>query len=322
MSWTVQEVLCELQASEKLLKVRPAQSMENTLMDQLQTKFGNLANLQPSDMVTCHEALDNLTLPDRCRESLRTTLDGLAVGATGSNVEAQLTAVAQTCNSFHKYLTDADAAQLQTCSIWEGTSCLPARVRQMGIKGMKDPVQLTKKHLDAAYSGEKPAKKEFPQLEKAAATASTNLPAKMDDEAAACLGLLNFLGKATGILNASDPTLQFLKNPGGQVVQQPAAQSQWPAQASAPLQLVDKPAAGTATIAEASPPKPTVAARSTRKTLEDFEDENLQKLLEREEARGEAKKQKKTKADAADSTDPKKSKKEADAADDRAGSKA
>ena len=133
--------MLELDACAKLLGARPVQAIEDALLAQVKAKLSNMGSLSAIDLVACYEAIKESAVPDNFKAELQQTLDAAAVEHTNNNASSKITAVAQECNAFEKYLTAADICRLEACSMWEGCNCLASRMKLLGIKGMKESLK-------------------------------------------------------------------------------------------------------------------------------------------------------------------------------------
>ena len=142
MAWVPSNIRSEMQAIAKLLQARPGvQELEQKLCASLLKKLVLMPPISSADLVMCYESLKEANLPDKMNHDVLKALDNLATTDTHNNIVGKLASSGQDCKYFHKYLTQKDNADLQTCSMWEGCLVISKRLKLLGICGMKESLK-------------------------------------------------------------------------------------------------------------------------------------------------------------------------------------
>ena len=142
MSWTLADISVEIDAMTRLLQARPGViDLEDKLCNSLRNKLKSILNIEASALVQIYDTARSANLPDRIRQEILSTLDGMAVGEVlESQCVGKVVASSQDCKTFHKYLTAKDSA-LQNASMWEGCDILASRLRLWGVDGLKESLK-------------------------------------------------------------------------------------------------------------------------------------------------------------------------------------
>ena len=142
MTWTADDIKVELVSTAKLLQARPGVfDLEQKLTKVLLRKMDLLTTSNSSDLVKLYEAVKEVNLPETMSKELIGQLDKMAV-CDIDELSLRVGSVnGQCCKHFHKYLTATDIATLEKSSMYEGAYCLAQRMRQLGIKGMKETLK-------------------------------------------------------------------------------------------------------------------------------------------------------------------------------------
>ena len=143
MSWTSADISVEIDAMTRLLQARPGViDLEDKLCNSLKNKLKSILNIEASALVQIYDTARSANLPDRIRQEILSTLDGMAVGEVlGPQCVGKVVASSQDCKTFHKYLTAKDISALQSASMWEGCDILASRLRLLGVEGMKESLK-------------------------------------------------------------------------------------------------------------------------------------------------------------------------------------
>lgn len=131
-SWTLEAFMQELEATEKLLKVRP--ELADKLCSSLQCKLTGM-KATAADLVQLYSHLAQSLLPESWLDQLRTSLDQLC-GTPDTALKA--TIQPQQCDSLSNYLTSSEWAQVEKGSLWEGAATLAAVLKKLGLQSLKE----------------------------------------------------------------------------------------------------------------------------------------------------------------------------------------
>ena len=81
MSWTPADISVEIDAMTRLLQARPGViDLEDKLCNSLRNKLKSILNIEASALVQIYDTARSANLPDRIRQEILSTLDGMAVG--------------------------------------------------------------------------------------------------------------------------------------------------------------------------------------------------------------------------------------------------
>lgn len=122
-----------------LLQARPGVfDLEQKLCFSLKRKLEFMTLVSSADLVSMYDAVRGAVLSDHIKTDLFATLDAMAAHGMETGGALKVVNGAQDCKTFQKYLTATELTSLQHCSMWEGCSILASRMKQLGIKGMKE----------------------------------------------------------------------------------------------------------------------------------------------------------------------------------------
>ena len=137
-AWTVADFKYKMDAACMLLQARPHLSeLKEQLKNQMKHKLSNMGQVDANKLVQLYDTLKECSLPQDVVGELSGVLDQLALGVN-DGATSKFHAVPQQCDHFFMYLTEGDAQQLEKVSMWQGTTILAARMKKLGIKGMKE----------------------------------------------------------------------------------------------------------------------------------------------------------------------------------------
>ena len=137
-AWTVADFKYEMDAACMLLQARPhLGELKEQLKNQMKHKLSNMGQVDANKLVQLYDTLKECSLPQDVVGELSGVLDQLALGVN-DGATSKFHAVPQQCDHFFMYLTEGDVQQLEKVSMWQGTTILAARMKKLGIKGMKE----------------------------------------------------------------------------------------------------------------------------------------------------------------------------------------
>ena len=138
MAWTSKDFIKELQDVEKLLALKSAPALQESLLVALLKKIDCSTNLLASDYVSMLEAITKSSLEDTKKQWLQDKImERAAEGGEGSK-GSKIVKSPQSLVNVPAYLTEAEIQQLLTGEITKAPHLIVQRLRLLGLTSIKE----------------------------------------------------------------------------------------------------------------------------------------------------------------------------------------
>ena len=136
------DLIQEVNSMASLLGARRGNSTQlgQSLLRQIANKL-NGCNLNITDLLQFTEHVQASTLSQELKEALVEQCDKLAMLAGQQSGAMKLKLQPQACDSLENYLTASDWQTLDTQGLWAGVQTLVSRLKQIGIKSLRESLK-------------------------------------------------------------------------------------------------------------------------------------------------------------------------------------